>query len=896
MRELWNRIRDFFRRDTLAEELKQEMEFHRRMLERDGVAAGVDAVAAAYAAHRQLGNVTGQREQSRERWGFRWLDVLQQDLRHTFRGLRQHPGFAAAVIITLGLGIGANSTMFGVVDRLMFRPLPYLRDAGTVHRVYLRWYERDRQRTDYSMEYTRYLDLRKGTTSFSQSAAFATRSFAVGTGEQVQERQVAVVSASFFDFFDARPAKGRYFAAVEDSTPRGADVAVLGYDFWMTQYGGREDVLGTTVQVGTVLCTIIGVAPRGFAGVDDQRPPALFMPITTFAGAANPTDPFNYFTRYNWGWMEMMVRRRAGVSVATASADLSNAYVQSWNAQRVFERSLTPADIARPSALASAIKLGDGPDPNLEARTALWVSGVAVIVLLIACANVANLFLARALRRRREIAVRLALGVSRGRLAAQFLTESLVLALIGSVAGVAVAQWGGSALRKLFLPGATSIGAFADWRTLAFSAAAALIAGLLTGIVPALLGARGDLASTVKAGAREGTYYRSRTRSALLVFQGALSVTLLVGAGLFVRSLNNVRAMRLGFDVDPVLFVGSNLRGIQLSDPERVALGRRLLGEAQALPDVEFATWVGTVPFTGSSSRGIYVAGIDTVRKLGRFTYENATPDYFKVMGTRILVGRPFNETDRAGTPRVAVVSEAMARVLWPGRDALGQCMRLGADTMPCTTVIGIAENARQRSLVDDAGLHYYLPMDQFHPAEGSALLLRLRGDPALTGEAVRKRIQRAMPGQAYVMVRPLRDVVVAQRRSWQFGATMFVAFGVLALAVAALGLYSVIAYNVAQRTHELGVRVALGAQAGDVARLVVGQGVRLAAAGVGVGGALALATGRLVEPLLFKESSRDPAVYAAVATLMLIVAFIASAVPARRASRADPNLALRSE
>jgi putative ABC transport system permease protein len=304
-----------------------------------------------------------------------------------------------------------------------------------------------------------------------------------------------------------------------------------------------------------------------------------------------------------------------------------------------------------------------------------------------------------------------------------------------------------------------------------------------------------------------------------------------------------------------------------------------------------------SVPFWSTSTRDLYVAGIDSEERLGRFTYQTATPDYFAAMDTRILRGRPFTNADRGGSPRVAVVSQAMAEVLWPGTEALGQCFRVGADTMPCTTVIGIAENAVQQSLLgDEKPYRYYLPIAQYEPQRGGYLLLRVRGDPARELETVRKALQPLMPGQAYVTARPLEEVVDGQRRSWNVGATMFVAFGVLALLVAAVGLYGVISYSVAQRTHELGVRIALGAQAGHVVRLVVGQGARFAVIGLSVGLGLAYLAGRWVQPLLFRQSARDPAIYGLVSVLLLGVALLSSALPAFRATRADPNAALRSD
>ncbi len=895
MREWLARIRDWFRRGRLDRELTEELRFHREQLERDVRADGAGPDEAPYAARRRLGNATVLKEATRDRWSLPWLDHFQKDVRYALRGLRRSPGFTATVVLTLGLGIGANAAMFGVIDRLMFRPFPYLRDPARVHRLYLISDYRGRTDISSGFEYARYLDMQRWTSSFSQFAGFAQRSTAVGVGDAARERQVAVVNASFFDFFDMRPALGRFFVAAEDSTPRGAPVSVLSFAFWKSEFGGR-DVLGQTLQVYNVPTIIIGVAPRGFVGNSDAEPPAVFIPITTFAGNnPNPRQAATYFTRYNWGWMSVMARRKPGVSVEAAARDLSQAYVKSWNAEMAIEPG-TPAALAKPHAIAGPLKEAAGPTAGLESKTLLWVTGVAVILLLIACANVANLMFARVLRRRRETAVRLALGVSRRRLLAQGLTESLMLAGLGCLAGVVVAQWGGAAMRQLFLRDGSRLEVLTDWRTLVVAAGFALAAGVLTGIGPAFLATRGDLAGSLKAGAREGTYHRSRTRAALLVLQGALSVILLVGAGLFVRSLDHVRTMPLGYDAEPVLLAERNLRGMQMGDSEQVRLGRRLLETAQAIPGVEHAAWISAVPFYSTSGTGLHVEGIDSVRKLGRFTYQSTTPDYFATFGTRIIRGRPFTGDDRAGAPLVAVVSAAMAKVLWPGKDAIGQCMRVGRDTMPCTTVIGIAEDARQSSLLDDNRFHYYLPNTQFHPEEGFALILRMRGDPESQLEPVRKALQAVMPGETYVTVRSMGELVDRQRRSWRLGATMFVAFGILALLVAAVGLYGVITYNVAQRMHELGVRVALGARSGDVVRLVVGQGVRFAMAGVLVGLALALLAAKWIQPLLFQQSARDPATYAAVGAILLAVALLASAVPALRATRADPNSALRSD
>jgi predicted permease len=374
-------------------------------------------------------------------------------------------------------------------------------------------------------------------------------------------------------------------------------------------------------------------------------------------------------------------------------------------------------------------------------------------------------------------------------------------------------------------------------------------------------------------------------------------VALLVGAGLFVRSLDNVRGLRLGWDPGPVLIVTPNFRGLEMDTAAAAAFRRRLLETAQSIPGVEYAARVNGLPFA-TSTMTLHVAGIDSVARLGRFNYQASTPDYFKVVGTRIVRGRAFTASDRGEASRVAVVSESMAGLLWPGRDAIGQCLRLWSDTMPCTRVIGIAEDAVQYSISDNERLMYYMPDEQPPPVRpGRRLFLRMaNADAASQIERVRGALQRVMPAPAYVTVTALEDLVDAQRRSWKLGATMFAAFGALALIVAAVGLYGVIAYDVAQRTHELGVRIALGARSHDVVRLVVRDGLLFASAGVASGFFAALVASRWVQPLLFGESGTDPVVFATVGVAMGLVAIVASAAPAIRATRADPITALRSE
>jgi predicted permease len=825
------------------------------------------------------------------------LENLRQDIAYAIRGLRSKPGFTIAVVVTLALGIGANAAMFGIVDRLLFRPPPLLKDAATAHRVYVWDTQRGKQLIGWVGRYARWRDFDSTTTSFEYTAGYTARDLGVGLGDEARVMPVGVVSANFFRFFDAPPVLGRYFSRDEDSPPDGAAVVVLSWPMWQTQYGGRADAIGSTIRIDADVYTVIGVAPRGFTGLTPEKPPAMYIPIARYGASQNCAGQgTTWYETYSCGWMQMIARRKADVSIETANADLTHAYAMSYAKQRVEQPRATPPEISKPHATVGSILAQRGPNASATTKVAAWVGGVSVIVLLIACANVANLLLARALRRRREIALRLALGITRARLLSQLLTESVILALLGGAVGVLVAHWGGAVLRATLLEEESQAPAgLRDPRTVLFALLAAVVVGLLTGLAPVLQANKANLNADLKAGAREGGHARSPARTLLLVFQGALSVVLLVGAGLFVRSLENVHALRLGYDVDPILLANLNMRGEKLDSAHNVQLRERLMQAAAALPGVENVSRQTAVPFWSNSSTALFVEGIDTVSRLGQFDYAAVSPSHFHTMGTRLLRGRGIEAQDLATSQRVMVVSDAMGKVLWPGRDPIGQCIRVQADTMPCTYVVGIAENIREQRLLSDSGYFYYMPITQSRPGSGG-LFVRAHHDAEDIKEPLRRALQREMPGAAYVTVTPFRQVVSPETRSWQLGATMFVAFGLLALVLAAVGLYSVIAYNVTQRTHEMGVRIALGARSGDVARLVIGEAVRVGAIGIAIGVGLALWATKWVKPLLYDVSPTEPGIYVVVSLMLLAVAVLASWMPARRATRVDPNVALRAE
>jgi predicted permease len=462
------------------------------------------------------------------------------------------------------------------------------------------------------------------------------------------------------------------------------------------------------------------------------------------------------------------------------------------------------------------------------------------------------------------------------------------------VVGLALALWGGGLLRAVLLPDVDWSSGTVDVRLLAATAAAAVVAGVLGGLTPALQAGRVDGSGARKAGGREGSVHRSRTRDALLVLQVALSLVLLIGAGVFARSLHNVRSLDLGFDPERVLYVSAELGPGRQPEAARKQFVDRLIARARELPQVERASRTATVPYYMSWADDLHVPGVDSVERLGEFLTNAVSPDYFATMGTRIVRGRGFTDADRKGAGLVAVVDETMARTLWHGADPIGRCIRVGSDSVPCTTVVGVAQAIRSGSLGEPTMI-YYLPEAQRY-GPGTGLFIRTRGPARESSEAVRRELQRLASGDVYVEARALQDLVDPEVRPWQLGATMFSAFGAVALLLAAVGLYGVIAFNVAQRSHEVGVRIALGAGTRDILRLIVGDGVRVAVVGIALGGVVALAAGRFVAPLLFEVSPRDPLTLGVVVATLLAIAVAASWIPGWRATRVDPSEALRAD
>ena len=709
------RLRAIFDRRAVEQELDEELRAHLDRETEKHLRAGLPSDEAVRRARLAFGGIERIKDDARDARGVAVIDAIVQDLRYAWRGLRAQRGFTTAVVLALGLGIGANTAMFGIVDRLLFRPPPFLVDSDRVHRIFIRYLWNGETTTDGALAYKRVAEMSSGAT-FDEHAVVSHRRLAIGTGLESREMSIAAVSGTLFRFFNAQPVLGRFFTPDDDRIPSGSPVTVLGYGFWQSQFGGRDDVLGAPLHIGPTIYTIIGVAPDEFVGFGEQEVPAAFVPVTTVAFAREQ----DYFQNYNWSWLSMYARRKPGVTIEEATTELSTLFQRSWEEERTLSGSASWPTAAKAQAVAvvAPFQTARGPEAGADSRVATWVMGVAVVVLLVACANVANLLLGRALRRRREIALRLALGVTRRRLVQQLLTESIVLAVLGGTAGLAVSQWGGRAFRTLYLGSAADqVAMTGDGRTLAFVALVTLGVALGTGLAPVLTTLRGDVADALRAGERAGGYRSSRVRAGLLLFQGALSVMLLVGAALFVRSLVNVRAMRMGYDVEPVIYVEGNARGVTFSRADMTALGERLVNAALSIPGVESASPAISVPFHGFAGRGTpFVPGGDTarIRRLGGYILQAGSSRYFETIGTRILRGRGFTADDRAGSMPVVVVSDAMAKALWPDEDALGRQMRIGPDTMPLLTVVGVAEDMHARRLTLNPENWYYLPMAQY--------------------------------------------------------------------------------------------------------------------------------------------------------------------------------------
>lgn len=890
----WRRYLFSWRRHS-QKDIDAELQFHFQTRREALMAEGLSADAAQARALEEFGDVGEVRRNlneidarmaRRERWLDR-LDAWRQDLVYAVRSLRRTPGVTLTIIVTLALGLGVNAAMFSLLNAVFLRPPAGVTEPGQVRRV---WSELTFFRTGKQFwsgyDYQEFEAVRDAVVGLATAVPYLREPGKVGRGAEAIPIRTVHTSTDYFRLLGVRPARGRFFSEEEDRLGAGHKVVVASHAFWSRALGGDPAVIGRSIALSGEAHTLIGVAAPEFHGVDLD---AIDVWIPLGSQAVSGRTP--WWLNPNVNGFQVLLRTREGSSIDELDARATIALRR----LAVERRSRDSTTVARTGALIRA----RGPGKlEQEVQIAQRLGGVALIVLLIACANVVNLLLARAVRRRREIAMRLALGISRGRLTRLVMTESVLLAFVAGAGAIVAAQWGGVALRALLLPDVHWAQSPLDWRVLTAALLATILAGLAAGAVPALQSGATELTEVLKTGAREGFVRRSRTRSLLVAAQAALSVVLLVGAALFVRSLSNVRGLDLGFDARGLLFgdVAFDTR-----DPGRDSLeATRMADVAERLrstPGVVSTALTHMRPMWGLSTEA-YFPDADTIaHRKPEGMFWAVSPEYFATMGIRLVAGRGFPPPGGVTSPSV-IVNATMAEALWPGESPLGRCVRFRQPDGRCNTVIGVVETARWGAVIEDATPQFYLPLGNLPFPERASRVLVVRARPegvAAVSRAVRSALLDAFPGGAPV-VESMGAMLASDYRPWRLGATLFSLFGMLAAVVAAVGVYSTVSYNVAQRTHELGVRIALGARVADVLRHVLADGLRTTVAGVVVGVLLSVAGGRLVASLLYGVTPYDAASIGAVVVLLLGVTAASALVPGWRATRVDPVTALRAE
>ena len=836
------------------------------------------------------------------------MDRLAHDIRLALRLVSRSPLFALAVVATLGLGIGANTTMFTVLDQVLLRPLP-LRSPDEL--VVLDSPGPDTGSFEVSSDfstafsYPLYRDLRDGTRDVVSLLARFRRRADLAAGGEPERIETEIVSGNYFDVLGVGPAAGRVFSPEDDGARLGRPVVVLSHGFWTRRFGGDPTVVGRVLRLNGHPFTVLGVAARGFRGVEVGWSPDVFVPMAMKTWITPTWDGMD--SRRSM-WLNVMGRLAPGASASRAAAAAGLVYrrLREAEAAEMPERS---ADfkrrfVSRPLLFEPGAR-GRGDLRSQFGTELVVLMGMVGLVLLVACANVANLLGARALSRQREIAVRLAIGASRGRLVGQLLAEGLVLAVLGGVAGLAISWWGTGALLAA-LPlgsGAHGFTTAPDARVLAFTLGVALLSSLLFGLAPALQASRTSLVQALRdeagslAGARRSAL---RLRRGLVAAEVALSLLLLVGAGLFARSLHNLRRLDPGFDPRPLLTFSVEPARAGYSTEETQRLVARLQEELAALPGVVSATAAENAILTNSvSTSTITVQGYTPApdeRVAAELNF--VAPGFFETLQVPVLRGRAIDERDGAGAPHVAVVNESLAKRFFGPGDAVGRRFGFGRRGNPAEIeVVGVVRDGRHASLRDGVPLMAYVPHAQHTDDTGGVTFyLRAAGDPAAQGGAAREAVRRVDPALPVNDVATMSAVVDESLLLDRLSSWLSAAFGLLATALAAIGLYAVTSFSVARRTREIGLRMALGADVGSVLGLVLRDVLSTALVGIAVGLPLAVALGRLFESRLVGLRATDPATLSAATVALLLVVLLAGYVPARRATRVDPMIALRVE
>lgn len=827
------------------------------------------------------------------------MGTLLQDVRYAARTLLKAPAFALIVISTLALGIGANTAIFTLMDQVLLRALP-VRAPQDLVIVDFEGRNMGRVEGDKTFSYPMLQDLRQ-----AQSVSGILGRAPVPATLMVENRSERVraemVSGNYFEVLGVPAASGRVFARSDETTPDGHPVVVLTHAFWTRRFGGNPDVVGRTIRINGMSMTVVGVAPRGFNGIDLGYAVDVFVPLM-MRSLMVPTAPRDSLHERRWMWLQLMARPREDQSRERMTAELTTIF------RRARAEELKTIPIQSPSFrkgfAESYIVLLPGYKGIAQIREQfstpmLVLMGMVCLVLLIACANVANLLMARAPSRQREIAVRLALGASRRRVVTQLLVESLVLALAGGALGVLLAVWGADLLVRAlpFEAASLTLSSTPDARVLLFTLAVTLLTGLLFGLVPALQMARPQLVHALKE--EGGTVVSAghlRLRKGLVVAQVALSLLLLVGAGLFARSLWNLRALDPGFRVDRLFTFSLDPALSGYSAEASTAFYERLRQRLAQEPGVSAVSMTGIVPLTNSQWNA-------TVRVLGYESKEGEDlnlsmnivgPDYFRTMGVPILVGRDIQPSDAATTPKVAVINEKTARYFFGHQNPVGRRFGVGGKNDDFE-IVGVARDGKDSDLRREVSRAFYLPSAQFSEVGQMTMLVRVDG-ASITADSLRNAVRQVDPLIPVFDLRPMSAITDESLFIDRMFALLSAGFGFLAMILAAIGLYGVMSYAVARRTREIGVRMALGADPRGVVWLVMREVAALAVIGVGIGLPASIAVARLVSSQLYGVAPSDPLTLSLSTVILLTVALLAGYVPAGNATRIDPIRALRWE
>jgi len=874
IRVLQDRLRGTRDREAVTSDIHAELAHHEDQLAARLEREGLPPAEARQEARRRIGNRALLQDAGYDVRGGGRLETIVQDLRYGLRALRRSPGFTLVATLTLALGIGANTAIYSVAHGVLMRPLPYWNGD----RLAMIWMDNARiaLREDWH-SYPNYANYRDSNRTFDGIAVF-NRQNGTFTGQGDPERLPgAHCSANLFEVLGAAPLLGRTFT--HDEELANARVIVLSFSLWQRRFGGRRDVLDETIQMSDRPTRVIGVMPESFKFPSADA--EFWVPTTNVEGARAGRNSL---------WLQAIGVRKPGVSVAQAQEDLGRV-----NASILAEF---------PNQKGYGIYVA-GYHEQLVARVRpaiLVLLGAVICVLLIACANVANLLLARASVREREFALRAAIGAGRARIVRQLLTESVLLAVIGGVAGLAVGWLGLNALIALApadLPRIESV--TIDRGVLAFTASLSLITGLLFGLAPALQTVKTDAGHSLKEGSRSVTGLGRLLRRGLVVAEIAMAVILLVGAGLMLRSLAAMQRVDLGLRTDHVLTARIALLGQRYQEaPSRVEFFDRLVQRVQAVEGVEGAATIGTIFLSATpNSTNFSIEGRPdfTPEDSVEVPVDSVTPGYFKVMGVPLLEGRVFDSTDTASSPPAVIINQTMARQFFAGASPLGRRIKYGtlASRAPWMTIVGVVADSRRTGFESAVRPETYLPSSQ-GPDSVATLVVRTKGDPLATLPSVRGIVRELDPSVALQAPQPADAIVSEMMASRRLNTTLLLGLAVIAAALAAVGIYGVMSYAVAQRTRELGVRLALGASIKNVLGLVLLEGLGLAAAGLCLGLGAALALGGAMTRLLYEVQAADPMTMASIAGVTVLVAAAACAVPAARAIRVDPVVALRGE